>query len=77
MKAINTIPRDEYGQMLYEAAQIISKRIARLANEEDSESRTADNKGEDENALKHYLRAHALRIAANALLKTPRQFSTL
>lgn len=77
MKAINTIPREEYAQMLFEAVRIIRKHLSRLADEETAKSRTADNKGDEDEALRHHFRAEVLNMAANYLTKSPTEFGKI
>lgn len=75
MRAINTIPSDEYAKRLCEAMRRMSKKISRLANEEDSLSMTADNKGDEEKALRHVFNSRALFWASQAIVITPRELA--
>lgn len=71
MIAPNTISREEYAQRLYAACLRMSKRLSRLKDEEFSKEQTAENKGDNEKALKHYFNSTALNLAMSALVKTP------
>ena len=71
MKAINTISRDEYTDRLFEAMRRMSKKISRLADEEDSLSQVADNKGDEEKALRHAFNRMALFWASEAITMSP------
>ena len=71
MRAINTIPRDEYAKRLCEAMRSMSKKISRLSDEEDSLSTTADNQGDEEKALRHAFNCRALFWAAQAIVISP------
>jgi len=74
MIAPNTIPPKEAAQMYFEAARKITKQLSRLSDEEDSKSRTADNKGDTETALKHWFRSQVLMMAEQAITKSPAAF---
>ena len=52
-RAINTIKKEEYNQLLKEAAQRMSKTFFRLCEEEDIKMREADDKGNFDKAEKH------------------------
>lgn len=71
MRAINTIPRDEYADRLFEAMRRMGKKISRLSDEEDSLSMTADNKGDEEKALRHAFNRMALFWASEAITMSP------
>lgn len=77
MTAPNTIDREEYAQRLFEACRRMSKRLSRLKDEECSKEQTADNKRDNEKALKHYFNSVALNLAMSALLKTPEELKKL
>ena len=77
MTAPNTIDREEYAQRLFEACRRMSKRLNRLKDEEYSKEQTADNKRDNEKALKHYFNSVALNLAMWALLKTPEELKKL
>ena len=71
MRAINTIPGDEYTERLSEAMQRMSKKIYRLMDEEDSLSTKADNQGDEEKALRHSFNSRALLWASEAIVIAP------
>lgn len=71
MRAINTIPREEYAERLFEAMRRMSKKIIRLAGEEDSLYMKAIDEGNEEKALKHYFNSVALGWAAQAIVIAP------
>lgn len=77
MTAPNTIDREEYAQRLFEACRRMSKRLSSLKDEEYSKEQTADNKGDNEKALKHYFNSVALNLAMSALVKTPDELKQL
>lgn len=60
-RAINTIPRDEYNELLRQAASRMRKKIQRLSDEEVSKMREADNKGDYTKAEIHDFNARALQ----------------
>lgn len=60
-RAINTIPRDEYDELLRQAASRMRKKIQRLSDEEVSKMREADNQGDYVKAEKHDFNARALQ----------------
>lgn len=68
MKAINTMTDEEYDGRLRDAAFRMHKVLHRLIDREASESRSADNAGDEDRALKHDFNARALSMAAEALL---------
>ena len=71
MRAINTIPQDEYAGRLFEAMQRMSKKIYRLMDQEDSLSTKADNQGDKEKALRHAFNSRALLWASEAIVIAP------
>lgn len=71
MRAINTIPGDEYNERLSEAMRRMSKKIYRLMDEEDSLSTKADNQGDEEKALRHAFNSRALLWASEAIVIAP------
>ncbi|HIY88169.1 MAG TPA: hypothetical protein H9824_05640 [Candidatus Bacteroides pullicola] len=75
MRAINTIPGDEYAKRLSEAMRRMSKKINRLADEEDSLSMTADNQGDEEKALRHAFNNRALFWASQAIVISPSELA--
>lgn len=77
MTAPNTIDREEYAQRLFEACRRMSKRLSRLKDEEYGKEQTADNKRDNEKALKHYFNSVALNLAMSALVKTPDELKKL
>lgn len=64
-RAINTIKKEEYNQLLKEAAQRMSKTFFRLCEEEDIKMREADDKGNFDKAEKHDFNARALMCMAD------------
>lgn len=64
-RAINTIPHDEYNELLRQAASRIRKKIQRLSDEEVSKMQEADNKGDYVKAEMHDFNARALRCMAD------------
>ncbi len=77
MIASNTIPQKEYAQMLFEAARKVSKRLQTLMWKEEFKMMEADDKGDNEKALKHYFREQALQMAYNYIIKSPSQFEEM
>ena len=73
-RSINTIPRDEYYELLSEAASRMRKKINRLIDEEESKQRVCEDREEYEKAEKHDFNARALLIALDAITKSPNQF---
>lgn len=73
MTAPNTIKREEYAQMLFEACRRMGKRLSRISDEEANKERTADNNGDDAKALSHYFNQIALNLAIKALTKAPHE----
>ena len=71
MRAMNTMPRDEYVERLYEAMRRMTKKIYRLMDEEDSLSTKADNQGDREKALRHAFNSRALLWASEAIVIAP------
>lgn len=72
MRAINTILEEEYVDRLFEAMRRMRKKISMLSDEEDSLSATADNKGDEEKALRHAFNRMALFWASEAITMTPK-----
>lgn len=64
-RAINTINKEEYNQLLKEAAQRMGKTFFRLCEEEGMKMRDADDKGNFDRAEKHDFNARALRCMAD------------
>lgn len=73
-RGINTIPRNEYYELLSEAASRMRKKIRNLIQEEDSKQMTCENREEYDKAERHTFNAMALRIALDAITKSPNQF---
>ncbi len=73
----NTIPPKEYAQMLFEAARKVSKRLQHLQWQEEFKMREAEDKGDNEKALKHYFRGRALQMAYNSIIKSPSQLEEM
>ena len=71
MRTINTIQEEEFIKRLSEAMRRMYKKIIRLSDEENSLSTTADNKGDEEKALRHAFNGFALDWAAQAILVSP------
>lgn len=71
MRAINTIPQDEYVGRLFEAMQRMSKKISRMSGEEDSLYMKAKDEGNEEKALKHWFNSSALFWASQAIVIAP------
>ena len=71
MRAINTMPSDEYNKRLSEAMRRMSKKLSRLSDEENTLAMTADNKGNEEKALHHTFNGMALSWAMQALAMSP------
>lgn len=64
-RAINTIPKQEYDDLMKDAALRMHRKIQRLADEEISKMREADNKGEFEKAEVHDFNSRALSRMAD------------
>lgn len=73
-RAINTTPRNEYYELLSEAASRMRKKINRLIGEEESMQMVCENREEYEKAERHDFNARALLIALDAITKSPNQF---
>lgn len=73
MKAPNTINRDEYARMLFEACKRMHRRLIRLSDEEASKRHSADNDGNEAKALSHYFNQMALNMAIAAITKAPQE----
>lgn len=65
-RALNTIPRDEYNELLYEALVRMNRRLRAMSDEESSKARTAENKGDYEKAEKHLFNSLAFNIYEKA-----------
>lgn len=59
-RAINSIPKQEYDDLMKYAALRMHRKIQRLADEEISKMREADNKGDFEKAEVHDFNSRAL-----------------
>lgn len=64
-RAINTIPKKEYDDLMKYAALRMHRRIQRMADEEISKMREADNKGDFEKAEVHDFNSRALSRMAD------------
>lgn len=64
-RAINTIPKQEYDDLMKDAALRMHRKIQRLADEEISKMREADNKGDFEKAEVHDFNSRALSRMAD------------
>ena len=64
-RAINTIPKKEYDELMKYAALRMHKKIQRMADEEISKMREADNKGDSERAEVHDFNSRALSRMAD------------
>lgn len=64
-RAINTIPKQEYDDLMKDAALRMHRKIQRLADEEISKMREADNKGNFEKAEVHDFNSRALSHMAD------------
>ena len=73
-RAINTIPRNEYYELLSKAASRMRKKINRLIGEEESMQMVCENREEYDKAEIHDFNARALLIALEAINKSPNQF---
>ena len=71
MRAINTMPKEEYAERLSEAMRRMSKKISRMSDEEDLLSMKADDKGDEEKALNHWFNSVALFWASQAIIVSP------
>lgn len=71
MRAINTIPREEYAERLFEAMRRMNKKIVRLESEEDSLYMKACDKGDEEQELKHWFNREALGWAGLSITLSP------
>lgn len=71
MRAINTIPQDEYAGRLFEAMRRMSKKINRLSDEEDLLYMKAKDNDNEENALEHWFNSEALGWASQAIIIAP------
>lgn len=64
-RAINAIPNKEYNELIKFAALRMHRKIQRLADEEISKMREADNKGDFEKAEAHDFNSRALSRMAD------------
>ena len=64
-RAINTIPKEEYDGLMRHAALRMHRKIQRMADEEISKMREADNKGDYEKAEVHDFNSRALSRMAD------------
>lgn len=71
MRAINTIPREEYTQRLFEAMQRMNNKISELEFEEDLRYMKAKDDGNEEKALKHWFNSAALFWAKQSTVIAP------
>lgn len=71
MRAINTMPKEEYAERLSEDMRRMSKKISRMSDEEESLMSQFDNNGDEEKALRHYFNSQALSWAMYALAMSP------
>ena len=71
MRAINTIPREEYAERLFEAMRRMNKKISGLEFEEDLRYMKACDEGNEEKALKHWFNREALGWARQAIVIAP------
>ena len=71
MRAINTIPKEEYAEHLFKAMQRMSKRIRRMEEEEDSLYMQAKDNDDEEKALEHWFNSMALGWASQAIVIAP------
>lgn len=73
-RTMNTIPREEYNELMIEALARMRKKIFRLADEEHSKMQKADNTGDFNNAEKYDFNYNALMIIANSSFKVHTKF---
>lgn len=71
MRAINTIPQEEYAERLFEAMRRMNKRISGLEFEEDLRYTKACDEGNEEKVLKHWFNREALYWASQAIVIAP------
>ena len=64
-RSINTIPKKEYDNLMKYAALRMHRKIQRIADEEISKMREADNKGDSEKAEVHDFNSRALSRMAD------------
>lgn len=76
MTSPNTIDREEYAERLYQACKRMGKAIRAISWQEESNERKAGNAGDDEKALRHHFNQIALRMAMDAITKSPNELST-
>lgn len=73
MRAINTIPKEEYVDRLFQAMSKVRKMMLRIADAEQSEQMRADNAGDEEKALKHCFNHTAIHWATDAITLSPNE----
>lgn len=71
MRAINTIPQEEYAERLFEAMKRMSKKIRGMEFEEDLCYMKASDEGNEEKALKHWFNREALSWAGLSIVIAP------
>lgn len=71
MRAINTMSSEEYAERLSKSMRKMSKKIARLAYEQDYLMMQADNISDKEKTLNHFFNSQALFWAQQALTMSP------
>ena len=71
MRAINTIPKEEYAERLFKAMRHISKKIRQMAEEEDSLYMQAKDNDDEDRALKHWFNSMALGWASQSIVIAP------
>lgn len=69
-RTINTIPKQEYDDLIKYAALRMHRKIQRMADEEISKMREADNKGDYEKAEVHDFNSRALSHMADMYYET-------
>lgn len=73
-RGINTIPGNEYYELLSEEARRMRRKISRLMQEENSMRMACEDKEEYEEAEMHDFNERVLFIAMQAITKSPNQF---
>lgn len=73
-RTMNNIPKEEYNDKMIEALSRMRKKIFRLADEEESKMRKAENTGDYANAEKYDFNYNALMIIANSSFKVHNKF---
>lgn len=71
MRAINTIPREEYAERLFEAMRRMNRKISGLEFEEDLRYMKSCDEGNEEQMLKHWFNREALGWAGQAITLSP------